>query len=80
MQAPGQGAARVLSSPQHVLRLYLLVDDKQGADNRHYCYPGAALGLPSCTYSVKVSGQPVHDHIESIVEGEVIDDDGPDCW
>ena len=29
-------------------------------------------------YLVKVCGQPVHDHVESIMKGEVVDDDGPD--
>lgn len=29
-------------------------------------------------YLVKVGGQPVHDHIEGVVEGEVVDDNGPD--
>lgn len=27
---------------------------------------------------VKVGGKPVHDHIEGVVESEVVDDDGPD--
>ncbi len=31
-------------------------------------------------YLVKVCGQPVHDHVESIVKGEVVDDNGPDGW
>lgn len=29
-------------------------------------------------YLVKVCGQPVHDHVESIMKGEVVDDNGPD--
>ena len=31
-----------------------------------------------CSNLVKVGGKPVHDYIEGIVEGEVVDDDGPD--
>ena len=31
-------------------------------------------------YLVKVGRKPVHDHIEGVVEGEVVDDNGPDGW
>ena len=31
-----------------------------------------------CPDLIKVGGKPVHDHIEGVVEGEVVDDDGPD--
>ena len=31
-----------------------------------------------CSNLVKVGGKPVHDYIEGVVEGEVVDDDGPD--
>lgn len=28
---------------------------------------------------VKVGGEPVHDDIEGVMEGKIVDDDGPDC-
>lgn len=37
------------------------------------------FGQAWTAYLVKVCGQPVHDHIEGIVEREVVDQDGPDC-
>lgn len=35
--------------------------------------------LSIVAHLVKVGRQPVHDHVEGVVEGEVVDDDGPDC-
>lgn len=48
------------------------------------CSPSERQTQKHCTgcvapaYLVKVCRQPVHDHIESIMKSEVVDDDGPD--